>query len=436
MSNSHPDDFGELLLRHPQETLILVQLCERARKNPERPGEAFGRISGTRTREGRVEEGAQTFHVDLNAGLVTITETWDQVATGRRVLPLAAMVEPPPEQAPIPAPPPGPEEASFHHQPFYSADLLPLHLLREWAMKRVDEDLGRLSALPRRIRLFRGHTQEIATLPHPMAPELAPGTGATLRALRTGRRAERALVEGWSATEPGAGVVWIVEEEEDGGFWTAARPFERRPGMLGVWTGPWTEERGAEDPILRALSRADEPAIPLGAPKPLPEPEIGMFFGELPPSETPPDSAEAVCQRVGIQYEAKLFTEPLEEDEARLTVFRGHQWETWVLKGKFPMGLDDTIRAIAARGETPGSLGLTRTQIIYFEGEVYRALTTTGEAAGRRITRALLSRVGADGAVLGHRIVQHDHGAPGHDGWIGVEPVSEFSLFTLNAAEA
>mgnify|MGYP001613721551 FL=1 len=143
----------------------------------------------------------------------------------------------------------------------------------------------------------------------------------------------------------------------------------------------------------------------------------------------------AVADRVGRDWEANL---PLGKspEGVRLTVFRGREWETWHIEGEFPTGLDDLIRAIAARGEPPTSLALVRMGVLPFEGDVYRALLTEGEAQGRRWTRAMLIGMAPDGAVVGYRIVVRDHGEMDDDGWIGVPPDTEMSLFTLNSGEA
>ena len=91
---------------------------------------------------------------------------------------------------------------------------------------------------------------------------------------------------------------------------------------------------------------------------------------------------------------------------------------------------------IAARGEPPTSVALVRMGIIPLEGEPYRAMIIEGEAQGRRFMRGLLTKYGPDGTVLGNRLVVSDRGAMGHNGWIGVEPITEMSLFTLGSGEA
>jgi hypothetical protein len=160
-----------------------------------------------------------------------------------------------------------------------------------------------------------------------------------------------------------------------------------------------------------------------------------MFGGTLQPGEDAPSTAEAVADRIGREWEAKV---PLGQtpDGTRVTVFRGSEWETWEFTGEFPMGIDDMVRAVAARGEPPTSIAVARTGVLPFEGDVYRALLTDGEAQGKRWTRGFLIRMGLDGTVLGHRIVTRNHGDVGDDGWIGVPPITDLSLFTLGAGEA
>lgn len=171
------------------------------------------------------------------------------------------------------------------------------------------------------------------------------------------------------------------------------RTFDRRPGMIGQWTSAWSQRSGIGPDAVGGSLRGilvppeDEEPIATGQPKPPEAPELGMFCGTLQPTEEVPATAEAVADRVAREWEANV---PLGKspDHARLTVFRGHEWETWHLDGEFPMGLDDMIRAISARGEPPTSVALVRMGVLVFQGDAYRALVTEGEAQGRRWTRA------------------------------------------------
>jgi hypothetical protein len=434
-------DHGAFTIQSPQESVMLVQLVERAQKNPEKPGQAWGRVQASRTRNGRTEQGFKVYHVDLNANRLTITEEWDKVESARKTVPLDAPGEEREVALGPPPPDPGPTDPSFYRSPFHAADLLPEEELREWAMERADEDVLGISALPRRIRLFGGRFHEVVALPQPLAPSVAPGTGATLRALWSRPGVERRLVEGWFGSVDARGTAWILEPADDGSWWLAMRTFERRPGMIGMWTSAWSQRTGRGLHELSASLRGvmesppGERAIEVGSPKEPEPPEIGMFGGTLQPQEEVPATAEAVADRIGREWEAKL---PLGEtpEGVRVTVFRGREWETWVLDGVLPMGLDDMVRAIAARGETPTSLAVVRMGVIPMEGDVYRALLTDGEAQGRRWTRAFLIRMAPDGTITGHRIAVRKHGEVGDDGWIGVPPVTDMSLFVLGAGEA
>ena len=434
-------DHGTFNLHSPQESVMLLQLLDRARKNPEKPGHAWGRIEGTHTVEGIVTEGVKTYHVNLNTHRLTITETWGQQETARKTtdLPVASTLEPVSE--PVPPPEPGAPTAYFHRFPFHSADLLPEEELQEWAMNRAEQDVAELSVLPRRIRLVGEGFQEVVSLPQALAANLAPGTGATLRALWSRPGVERRLVEGWFGSVDGRGTAWIVEVGADHEWWLATRTFERRPGLIGRWTGFWSQRTGTGVDAIPSLFRAifeppaGEAAVVVAQPQPPAAPDFGVFPGMRPPGATAPAMAEAVADAVGREWEAKL---PIGQAPPgpRLTVFRGREWETWVLDGDFPMGLDDLIRAISARGEVPTSMALVRMGVIPLEGDVYRALITEGEAQGQRYIRAMLMRLGADGTVLGFRLAMSDRGEIGDDGWIGVDPITEMSLFTINSAEA
>lgn len=434
-------DHGTFGLHSPQEGVMLVQLVERARKNKEKPDQAWGRIEGTQSVNGKTVEGIKTYHVNLATNRLTVTEVWAGKETARKTTDLhaGANMDVPDELSPPPDP--GSPTPAFHRMPFHSADLLPEEELQEWAMKRADKDVSELSVLPRRIRLVGEGFQEVVALPQALAANIAPGTGATLRALSARKGVERRLVEGWFGSVDGRGTAWILEVGNDNEWWLAVRAFERRPGLIGRWTSTWSQRTGTGVEAIPSSFLAildpppDEKAIPVGKPQQPAAPDFGMFPGSLPPEEVVPATAEAVADRVGRDWEANL---PLGKapEGPRLTVFRGHEWETWVLDGEFPMGLDDMIRAISARGEPPTSLALVRMGVIPLEGDVYRALITEGEAQGRRYTRALLIRLAPDDTVLGYRLACCDHGEMGDDGWIGVEPITEMSLFTLNSGEA
>lgn len=49
-----PIDHGTFTLSSPQESVMLVQLLEQARKNTKKPGHAWGRIEGSRTVDCRI----------------------------------------------------------------------------------------------------------------------------------------------------------------------------------------------------------------------------------------------------------------------------------------------------------------------------------------------------------------------------------------------
>ena len=82
-------DHGTFGLHSPQESVMLVQLAERAQKNPQKPGHAWGRIQGSRKVDGRTVEGFKVYHVDLNTNRLTITEEWAGRETARKTIDLA-----------------------------------------------------------------------------------------------------------------------------------------------------------------------------------------------------------------------------------------------------------------------------------------------------------------------------------------------------------
>jgi hypothetical protein len=436
-----PKDHGEFMLHSPDEDVRMVQLGESAERNPHIPGQAWTRFEGTRVVDGRTVKGVKVFHMDLAAEKLTVTEEWDGVETARKTIPLGVPSIPTGSQGPVSPPDPGSNQPGFFRSTFLSAELYPEDELRQWVMERAAKDVFEGSVLPRRIRLFGEGFQEIVNLPQWFAPGVAPGTGATLRALATRPGVERRFVEGWSAGIDDRDTAWILEVCEDGAWWFATRPFDRRPGQIGLWKGAWAEQTDVDPDAIADPFRAicvppdGEEVIDVGEPRRPEAPEIGMFCGETLPANQVPSTASDVAAKVGRIYERDLQT-GMGSGEVRVVVFRGVEWETWRLIGEFPMGLDDVIRAIAARGEPPTSIALARLGILPFDGDAYRALITDGEVQGRRFTRALLIMMDATGSVIGHRIVGHDHGEVGDDGWIGVAPITDMSFVLPGAAEA
>lgn len=433
-----PPDHGVFALETPQQSVVLVQLAEDAQRNRDTPGHAWGRFQGKRTVGGRTEMGVKVLHVDLTRKRLTITEEWDGKETARQTIDLDIDVDVP--SGPTPPPEPGPAKTMFHRFPFNAAALNPEPEVREWVLARADQDVLELSALPRRIRLFGEGFQEVVALPQALAPNVAPGTGATLRALFTRPGVERRFVEGWFGSVDGRGTAWILEVGERNRWWLAMRAFERRPGLIGQWTGAWSQRAGSGvTDLSNSLRSVLEPPpgerpIAVGKPRPPGTPELRMSSATLPPAEEVPATAEAVASRIGREWELSL---PLGKtpDEPRVTVFRGQEFESWVLEDALPAGPDDVIRAIAARGERPTAIAFVRMGVFNFQGEAFRALITDGEAQGRRWTRALLMGLAPDGTVLGFRIVARDHGEVGENGWIGVPPPLELSLFTFEPKE-
>jgi hypothetical protein len=436
------EDHGLFTFGVPHESLLVLQLQQQARDNPQRPGHAWGRLTGKREVDGREERVLKVFHVDLERQRLTVTEERDGVETARKTIDLAALhATPTDDSTPPNAPDPGPAEATFERLPFHAAELLPEDELRNWLCSEAEDEVKGASVLRRRLFLFGDGFQEIATLPEAFAAGIAPGTAATLAAISRRPGVERRFVQGWLDGTDGAGTAFVAERLEDGGYWLAVRPFRRRLGMMGTWTADWSAREGTDLAEVPAELRpalvpaAGEVALELGTPKPPDAPSLGMTGGPLADGEVPPSTAEAVAARVARDWEPKV---PAGEaiDGARIVVFRGREWETWEVEADPPMGLDDLIRAICARGEEPASLAVVRWSIITLEGQSVRALLTTGEAAGRRFTRALCVQLAPDNTPTRYRLAGSDHGVVGDDGWIGVPPITEMSLYIPGAAEA
>lgn len=437
-----PTDHGTFLLNSPDETIMLVQLVERAQANQIQPGHSWAKLEGSRVVSGRTEAGMKLLHVDLQANTLTITETWDGKETARLTVALASTEGAPATVGLVPRPEPGPDTPTFWRLPFRGADfLVDDDDARDWVMERASADGAELSVLPRRIRLIGPGFQEVVHLPKPFAPDVAPGTAATLHALSRRPGVQRRFVEGWFGVESGGGTAWLLEVGQDGSWWFAMRAFDRLPGLIGLWTTDWFQREGTDTASLPAPLRpllvapVGEAPIDVGEPRPPEAPNLGMFLGTLPASEAVPATAVAVANRVGRDWELTLARAG-SHPGPRLTVFRGRDIEAWVLDGDFPTGLDDVIRAICARGETPASVALTRMGVVPRGDVAHRALITEGEAQGRRYARALLLHIGADDTILGHQLVAQDRGEVGDDGWIGVAPLTDMTLFTLNSGEA
>ena len=125
----------------------------------------------------------------------------------------------------------------------------------------------------------------------------------------------------------------------------------------------------------------------------------GVFPDELPL----PDAASGWAQFLGQDFERGFASGGLRFEGVRAFVVRGRDFEHWELNGEFPMGLDDMLRAVCARGEVPQALVVARLQPVFHEGEPYRALVTQAECAGKRASRALLMMMDAAGTVEGLR---------------------------------
>lgn len=86
MSETLPPDHGEFTVKASlnEDLKAIRQATEMAKKNPTKPGHYWLRaVVKAETPQGKIEI-IRMYHVDLNAGIVEITETFKGAETARR----------------------------------------------------------------------------------------------------------------------------------------------------------------------------------------------------------------------------------------------------------------------------------------------------------------------------------------------------------------
>lgn len=406
----------------------MVQLWELAAKNQQFPGTAHIRMVASHRQTGR-PVGFKSYHLDLNRHVLVAVEEHDGRVTARKTVELSAKPTPPDTRPP--ALDTGPADASFVREAFVAADLDIDEERRDWAMNAIDEMLPGLAAVPACIGLFRPRQQDAFAPAEPLLPTNAARLGATLARLRQRPGVVRVMVEGWlDAGEP-AGLAFVLEPLEGEGWWFATRPFTRRHGPIGEGTGPWHQSEGtgpAQVPMaLRSLRWPLAAAVPYetGEPRVAESKETEVAFGELPPTQTLPATAEEYAALGALPFERDAIANK-GVHPPRVMVFRARSWERWSLDGHLPTDLDDMVRNICRHGPQPDAVVLARFGVVPVDGTVLtKCLLVTAEHADHRFTRVLELRADATGRVTGVRYLSAAN--EGDERWIGVEPVTELT---------
>jgi hypothetical protein len=227
--------------------------------------------------------------------------------------------------------------------------------------------------------------------------------------------------------------VFCARNDEDRTWWLATTPFSVQPGGIGAGSGQWTVEDGAHLTELprpaRDLARGEPPMklLPARVPDTL---EIRGTSINLPAHmQAPRDPAAASNAVADMGFERRAWTQGLEGTQ--VFVFRERTLYEWHVTGDIPMGLDDLVRNMCRRGE-PALAAVTVSRDVFpFEGEHLRAVKMVAEAEGVRFERILAMKwADGDGPEPSHlRYFASQPRQVGSDGWIGVEPITEVSLF-------
>jgi hypothetical protein len=428
MTSEDLEDFGTFTIGHPDEQSIVGRLWELAAKNEKFPGTAHIRMLATRPETGK-EAGKKTYSLDLNLGRLVVVEEHDGKVRARKTIPIQTTV-PEPDDRP-PALVPGPAEASFAREPFVAADLNIDDELRDWAMAAIDEMLPGLAAVPACIGLFRERQQDAFSPAEPLLPANVPRLGATLALLRRRPNHERVLVEGWVEAGETTGLAFVLEAIGEDAWWLGVRPFRRRAGPIGEWSGQWQQiDSGGPAPIplpLRALRwpLAGATAYDTGEPAIAETPENEVAFGEFAAGVVLPATAEGFATVSAGPFEQDVQANK-GEHPPRLMVFRGRHWERWSLDGPLPTDMDDMVRNICARGELPEAVVLIRFGLVPLDGGgLTKCLLSVAEHKGERYTRAMEIRADATGKVAGVRYLRA--GREDDERWIGVEPITKLT---------
>ncbi len=427
-SSTEGPDFGAFTIGHPDEQALFAQLWELAAKNKQFPGTAHIRMAASH-RETGLPVGVKNYHLDLNRHLLVAVEEHDGRVTARKTVELNQTPTAPDTRPP--ALDPGPAEASFQREAFTAADLDIEEELRDWAMNAIDEMLPGLAAVPACVGIFRPRQQDAFAPAQPLFPANAARMGTTLARLRQRPGVVRAMAEGWLDTGEPAGLAFVLEPLADEGWWLATRPFVRRAGPIGEWTGPWHAVEGtgpAQLPMaLRSLRWPLAAALPYetGEPKVVESQENEVACGDLPPDQKLPATAEEYAALAAFPFERDVIANK-GVHSPRVVVFRGRSWERWNLDGHLPTDLDDMVRNICRHGPQPDAVVLVQFGVVPVDGAVLtKCLLSMAEHADARFTRAMEIRADSTGQVSSVRYLNASW--VDDDRWIGVAPITELT---------
>jgi len=356
------------------------------------------------------------------------------VTLARRTIELDAGPREPDLRPPVLSP--GPAEATYLREPFTAADLDIDDEFRQWAMDAHDEMLPGLGAVPACLGVFRARQQDCYTPAEPLYPANVARLGATLARMRQRPGIERALAEGWLDMGEPRGLAFVLEPLQGEGWWCATRPFSRRAGPIGEWSGPWRQQEGVGPaelpPGLRPLRWPLPAALPFetGEPRVMAVPDTEVAMGTLAAGQVLPTTAEDWAALAASPFERDVLAEK-GEHAPRVIVFRGRDWERWNLDGPLPTDLDDMVRNICRRGGDPDAVVVVQFAIVPLEGGSFgKCLLARAEHRGERHTRAM--EIVADSAGKPSRIRYLRLAGEDEAGWIGVAPLTE--LTTESAA--
>ena len=219
-------------------------------------------------------------------------------------------------------------------------------------------------------------------------------------------------------------------------WWVAWRLMGEREGRVGVFHGDWVTVEG-----LGALMFPEACAdwFPRGevvtsemseTPTELPMPEILMAVaGMLKPIAQDPLVALEV---IGHLTDADIVKNGL--NGIQVIAFRGLSVEQFLIRGRSLLDVDDLIRAIAQQGDTD-AIAVIVPGIMNLDGLDTRAIIELAEVRdGRRAQRAMPVKLKPDGTLDNPRFwTVMVPAAELGEGWIGVPPTQEISLFPMPA---
>lgn len=308
--------------------------------------------------------------------------------------------------------------------------------VQTWAVRRANEQILRLGLLrPSLVVFLDDHIAELDLLERESGDPVA-----TVVALGERADVEHRLLFGCHC-EDDQWIAWVFGAAHDDArsFWVALCPFEVQPGGLGSTGGSWEVAYGvgfSTVPFPANLLARPGPALHLLAARP-PEPlRLGGSIHEIPAGQCAPrDPIEATDIVAQLGHEASAVQHGL--DGVLVVLFRPTGFEQWHAEGEIPFGLDDLIRNLCRRGESPTAVVALSMCVFPHEGKQLRAVRMVSEASGQRFVR-YLAQLWSEGDTDGPSQFQY-FATPSEpvdrDGWIDVDPVTEITL-TLPGADA